>query len=199
MGPRPKGGRPLTRAPPFVLGPPGCTYSPTPAAVEPPHVVSVQRPMVPAEPQTATATCEHKSQMPARRDRHVRPRPPSSGRPRVGPVKAAAPDRRRVREHRGLDARRRRAPLVPRTLLALSVAVLAAGVFIVASGGVGPVLATLAAGFTSAFGKLTATPLPTQTFVPPTDSPLITPPDQPFTNAETVELEVSVPIEVLGD
>lgn len=137
--------------------------------------------------------------MPSRRGSHVRPRPPSSGRPRPQPVKAAAPDRGRVRRHRGIDARRRRVPLVTRTLLALSVATLAAGAFVVASGGIGPVLSTLAAGFSTAFDRLTATPLPTQTFVPPTDSPRIQPPEQPYTNTETVNLTVSVPVEVLGD
>jgi hypothetical protein len=130
---------------------------------------------------------------------HVRPRPPSSGRPRLQPVRAEAPDRRRVRQHKGLVARRKRAPLVLRTLLAVSVAVLAAGTFLVASGGVGPVLSTLAAGFSTAIGKLTATPVPLETFVPPTDSPRIASPVQPYTNAETVDLTVSVPVEVLGD
>ncbi len=104
-----------------------------------------------------------------------------------------------MRQHKGLDARRKRAPLVLRTLLAVSVAVLAAGAFLAASGGVGPVLAALASGLDTAFGKLTATPIPAQTFVPPTDSPRIAPPDQPYTNSETVELTVSVPVEVLGD
>jgi hypothetical protein len=130
---------------------------------------------------------------------HVRPRPPSSGRPRLQPVRAEAPDRRRVRQHKGLDARRKRAPLVLRTLLAVSVAALAAGTFLVASGGVGPVLSTLAAGFGTAIGKLTATPVPSETFIPPTDSPRIASPEQPFTNVETVDLTVSVPVEILGD
>lgn len=138
--------------------------------------------------------------MPSRRAAsHVRPRPPSSGRPRLQPVKAEAPDRRRVRQHKGLDARRPRAPLVLRTLLALSVAGLAAGAFLVASGGMGPVLSTLAGGFNAAFGKLTATPIPLETFLPPTDSPRINPPAQQYTNSETVDLTVSVPVEVLGD
>ena len=137
--------------------------------------------------------------MSSRRGHHVRPRPPSMGRPHVQSVKAAAPDRRRVRQHRGLDARRKRAPIVTRTALALGVAVLAAGVFVMASGGIGPVLGTLASGFGTAFARLVATPVPTQTLVPPTESPRITPPPQPYTNAKTVELEVSVPIEVLGD
>lgn len=129
---------------------------------------------------------------------HVRPRPPSSGRT-TQPTRVAAPDRHRVRQHRGMKARRRRAPLVTRTLLAVSVAVLAGGAFLAASGGIGPAFTTLAAGFTSAFARLTATPLPSQTFLPPTDSPRIASPEQPFTNETKVDLNVSVPIAVLGD
>jgi hypothetical protein len=127
---------------------------------------------------------------------HVRPRPPSSGRQ---PVKVAQPDRRRVRSYRGLDARRKRPPLATRTLLALSVIILAGAAFVAASGGIGPVLASLGAGFTSAFGRLTATPVPTATESIPTDSPRIASPQQPYTNAGTVDLSVSVPIEVVGD
>lgn len=129
---------------------------------------------------------------------HVRPRPPSSGRT-PHPVKVAAPDRRRVRQHRGLDARRKRAPLATRTLLALSVVILAGAAFVVASGGIGPVLTTLAAGFTGAFDRLTATPIPSSTQLPPTNAPRIDPPAQPFTNVAMVDLSISVPIEVVGD
>jgi hypothetical protein len=138
--------------------------------------------------------------MPSRKGAaHVRPRPPSSGRPRLQPVRAEAPDRRRVRQHKGLEARRRRAPLVMRTLLAVSVAILAAGTFLVASGGVGPVLSALAGGFGNALGRLTATAVPTQVLLAPVDSPVIAVPGQPYTNSETVELTVSVPVDVLGD
>ena len=92
---------------------------------------------------------------------HVRPRPPSSGRPQLQPVKAAAPDRRRVRQHRGLDARRQRAPLVlADAARALGRRSSPAAAFLVASGGIGPVLSTLAGGFASAFDRLTATPGP---------------------------------------
>jgi hypothetical protein len=136
--------------------------------------------------------------MSTRRSSHVRPRPPSSGRT-TQPVKVAAPDRRRVRQHRGLDARRQKAPLATRTLLALSVAVLAGATFVAASGGVGPVLATLGAGFSSAFDRLTATPLPTSTELPLTDSPRIASPAQPFTSESMVELRVTVPVEAVGD
>ena len=135
--------------------------------------------------------------MTPRRGSHVRPRPPSSGRSQ--PVKVAAPDRRRVRSHRGIDARRKRAPLATRTLLGLSVVVLASATFLAASGGVGPVLKTLGVGFANAFGHLTATPLPSATAFIATDSPVIASPLQPYTNVETVDLQVSVPVEVVGD
>ncbi|MBI2781979.1 MAG: hypothetical protein HYX55_09325 [Chloroflexi bacterium] len=128
---------------------------------------------------------------------HVRPRPPSSGRRQ--PVKVAAPDRRRVREHRGIDARRRRPPLATRTLLALSIVILAAVAFVAASGGVGPVLSSLGSTIGSAFGRLTATPQPSATEVIATDSPSIASPAQPYTNIKTIDLSVSIPAEVVGD
>lgn len=135
--------------------------------------------------------------MTTRRGSHVRPRPPSSGRSQ--PVKVAAPDRRRVRTYRGLDARRKRPPLATRTVLMLSVVVLAGAAFLVASGGIGPVLSALGAGFANAFGHLTATPLPSATELIVTDSPRIASPAQPYTNQAIVELRVSVPAEVVGD
>ncbi len=129
---------------------------------------------------------------------HVRPRPPSSGRPGQG-IKVKAPDRRRIRQHRGLDARRRRAPLATRTLLALSVVLLAGAALLAASGGIGPAFSSLAAGFGSALGRLTATPVPTDLNGPPTDSPRIAMPAQPYTNQPSVDLNITVPFEVVGD
>lgn len=136
--------------------------------------------------------------MTSRRASHVRPRPASSGRP-VQQVKAAAPDRRRVRQHRGLSARRPRAPLAVRTTFLLSVVLLAGGVLVIASGGFATTLTTLGSGFTAAFNRLVATPVPTATDLPLTDSPRITAPEEPYTNRETVDLNISVPQEALGD
>jgi hypothetical protein len=137
--------------------------------------------------------------MPSRRSSHVRPRPASTGRPQLQPIKAKAPDRRRVRQHPGLSARRRRAPLVLRTGLALAVVLLAGGVFLLASGGIGSTLTALAGGFNNAFNRLVATPVPSSTDLPPSDSPRIAPPEQAYTNEASADLNVSVPIEVLGD
>jgi hypothetical protein len=137
--------------------------------------------------------------MTKRRDTsHVRPRPPSNGRA-IQPVKVAAPDRRRVRQHRGLDARRPRAPLALRTLLVLGVVVLGAAAYLVASGGIGPALASITGGFGSAINRLVASPVPTASDLVPTDAPRIEPPDQPYTNQQQIELSVSVPLESLGD
>ena len=86
-----------------------------------------------------------------------------------------------------------------RTLLALGVAILAGGVLLAASGGVGPTLAALAGGFSSALNRLVATPVPTSTDLPPTDSPRIAPPDQPYTSTASIDLNVSVPSAVVGD
>jgi len=133
------------------------------------------------------------------RSKHVRPRPASTGRPKLQPIKAAAPDRRRVRAHPGISSRRRRAPLVIRTGLVLAVVLLAGGVFLLASGGIGAGLTALAGSFSNAFNRLVATPVPTSTDLPPTDSPRITSPEQPYTNQESVNLDVSVPVAVLGD
>lgn len=136
--------------------------------------------------------------MTSRRGAHVRPRPPSSGRP-FQAVKVKAPDRRRVRQHRGLDARRPRAPLVTRTLLGVFVVLLAAGAFVIAIGGMGPMLSALGAGFQGAVDRLVATPVPIETTLSPTDSPRIASPEQAFTNQDMIELEVTVPAIAIGD
>ena len=137
--------------------------------------------------------------MSSRRSTHVRPRPASTGRPKLQPIKTAAPDRRRVREHPGLSSRRRRTPIVVRTGLILAVVLLAASVFVLASGGISAGLTALAGGFSTAFNRLVATPVPTSTDLPPTDSPRIASPDQPYTSQTTIDIDVSVPVASLGD
>lgn len=129
---------------------------------------------------------------------HVRRRPPSTGRP--APVaRVEAPDRRRVRQYKGLTARRRRAPLVTRALLALSVVTLAAGTLLAARGGIDPLLSTLGSGFAAAMDRLTATPVPVPTDLLPANSPLVSGPAQPYTREETVDLHITLPAEVAGD
>jgi hypothetical protein len=128
---------------------------------------------------------------------HVRPRAPSTGRPRQT-AGVAAPSTQRVRAHRGLEARRRRLPLPARALLTLSVAILGVAVFLTASGGIGPLVASLGNSFEDAFNKLVATPNPSPTEAIATDSPIIAAPNEPYTNQPTATLHITVPVAVVG-
>lgn len=137
--------------------------------------------------------------MSSRRSTHVRPRAASTGRPKLQPIKTSAPDRRRVRQHPGISSRRQRTPIVIRTGLVLAVVLLAGGVFLIASGGITAGLTAIAGSVGNAFNRLVATPVPTSTDLPPTNSPRISAPVQPYTNEASVDLDVSVPVAVLGD
>ena len=134
---------------------------------------------------------------PRGRTSHVRPRPPSTGRPSAS-VRTVRPKATRVRQHRGLETRRRRLPLPTRLLLALSVLALGGAVFLTATGGIGPVVSTLGAGFANAFGRLIATPVPTPAIIVATGAPVIAPPDSAYTNEATIPLKVIIPADVVG-
>lgn len=134
---------------------------------------------------------------PRGRTSHVRPRPPSTGRPAPS-ARNVRPKQTRVRQHRGLEARRSRLPLPTRLLLVLSVAALGGAVFLTATGGIGPLVSTLGAGFASAFGRLVATPVPTQAIIVATGAPVIAPPDSAYTNQDTVPLKIVIPADVVG-
>ena len=83
--------------------------------------------------------------------------------------------------------------------MALGITALAVAVFVLASGGIGPVLRSLGDTFGVAFGRLTATPVATETAPPPANAPSIASPAEPYTNQEQVELTITVPQEALGD
>jgi hypothetical protein len=109
------------------------------------------------------------------------------------------PDTQRVRQHRGIEARRERLPLPTRLLLALSVIALGGAVFLTATGGIGPIVGNLGAGFSEALAKLTATAVPTESIVVATNSPIISEPESAYTNEAQINLRVTVPSDVLGD
>ena len=104
-----------------------------------------------------------------------------------------------MRQYQGMEARKPKAPLVSRTVLRLSIAALAVVIFMFVSGAMGPVLGSLANGFGVAFGKLTATPVPSATDLPPAGAPSIASPEQPYTNQEQIDLIVTIPQEAVGD
>src|SRR5260221_4689797 len=135
---------------------------------------------------------------PRARASHVRPRPPSTGRPSK-PTRAGRPETQRVRQPRGLDARRRRLPLPARPLLALSVLALGGAVFLTATGGLGPIVANLGGTFANALGKLTATALPSESIIVATNSPIIGQPESAYTNQAQINLRITVPSDALGD
>jgi hypothetical protein len=109
------------------------------------------------------------------------------------------PETQRVRQHRGLDARRQRLPLPTRLLLALSVVALGGAVFLTATGGLGPIVSTLGTGISNALGKLTATALPSESIIVATNSPIIAAPESAYTNQAQINLRITVPSDALGD
>ena len=104
----------------------------------------------------------------------------------------------RVRAHRGLEPRRRRLPLPARMLLSLSVIALGAAVFLTATGGIGPLVASLGTSLDAALGKLIATTVPSASVVVATDAPIIAEPEHPYTNVADATLHITVPGAVMG-
>jgi hypothetical protein len=80
----------------------------------------------------------------------------------------------------------------------LSVIALGAAVFLTATGGIGPVVASLGGSLQDAFGKLVASVQPSASEVIATDSPIIAAPEHPFTNEDTAELRITVPVAVIN-
>lgn len=131
------------------------------------------------------------------RSAHVRPRPPSSGRA-PQPVRTKKPDPYRVRQHRGIEGRRRGLPLPTRLLLGLSVVALGGAVFLTATGGIGPLVSTLGASFSGALDRIAATPVPSASVIVATNSPIINPVASPYSRDKTIDLKVTVPSDVVG-
>jgi hypothetical protein len=132
------------------------------------------------------------------RPSQVRPRP-SNGRSTRVKVRPVTPDPTRLARYRRIE-RRRGLPLVAKGLLA--VAVLAMGGFIVwaGGGGVGPFVASAVEGF-GGFVQTVGTAVGS---TPPTEAPavseapVIAVPDQPYVNADTVDVTVTIPLAVTG-
>src|SRR6266542_2981819 len=102
--------------------------------------------------------------MTSRRGRisHVRPRSPSTGRP-PDPTRIKTPAPYRVRQYRGLDARRKATPAPARFSLAVAILALAVAAFVAASGSIGPLAAAFGTGFTGVVNILTTTAAPEAT------------------------------------
>ena len=132
------------------------------------------------------------------RQTHVRPRPPSSGRPAPAKVRPRAPSSTRLSVHRPIQ-RNPGLPLVGKVGLVLAIALLGVAVLYVGAGGLGKV----AGGLSSALGgfvtSVTSTPTPKPSLAAVADAPTLQAPTEPYTQDSTVDLVVMVPPGVVGD
>ncbi|MBI2762198.1 MAG: hypothetical protein HYX54_00340 [Chloroflexi bacterium] len=140
--------------------------------------------------------------MPTRRgsrSSHVRPRPPSTGRPSPQRVRIPAPDAYRLKKARGISSRRRRIPFLARVLLAAALVVLGGAVFLTAGGGVGALTGALSRSLFGFVDRITATPEPSATSLVVSDAPIIALPTEPYTNQPTADLQVTIPAVEVGN
>ncbi|HKG57112.1 MAG TPA: Ig-like domain-containing protein [Candidatus Limnocylindrales bacterium] len=86
-----------------------------------------------------------------------------------------------------------------RVVLVLGVAILGAGVLFLATGGLARAIGALGASVGGIVDHLGATPAPTTVVGPVSDSPLIEPPAEPYTNQAAIDLVVVVPTSVVGN
>ena len=140
--------------------------------------------------------------MPTRRDgrsSHVRPRPPSTGRPAPQRVRVPTPDAYRLKQARGLAVRRRGLPLPARVLLVVAVVALGGAVYATATGGIGSLVRALGTSLSGFVDEITTTPTPSSTPVIVADAPRIASPTEPYTNQPRADLAVAIPDEYVGD
>jgi hypothetical protein len=132
------------------------------------------------------------------RQTHVRPRPPSSGRPTPGKIRPRAPSATRLSVHRPIE-RKDGLPLIGKLGLIAAVGVLGIGILYLGAGGLG----NLVGGIGSALGgfvvSVTATPTPRPSVATVSDPPTVQQPTEPYTQEVTVDLVVTVPPDVVGD
>ena len=129
----------------------------------------------------------------------VRPRPASSGRAKPVKVRPVTPSPTRLARYRRVE-RRRSLPLPFKAVLAAAVVLLSVGVLSVASGAVGPMASGIVkgfGGFVDSVGNVVSSPEPT---APPAiaDAPSIVPPDEAYTNEDTIDVTVNVPASIVG-
>jgi len=129
---------------------------------------------------------------------HVRPRPPSGGRPTPVKVRPRAPSPGRLSVHAPVR-RSRGIPLIGRLALGAGVLGVAGLVLYVGAGGLGMVAGALSGTITTFVHGVTATPVPLTT--PPTvpEAPSIESPAEPYTNQSQVDLTVTVPSRLAGN
>jgi len=132
------------------------------------------------------------------RPTHVRPRPPSTGRPAPTKSRPRSPSPGRLS---GYSPIRRSAgiPLIGRLALAVGVIVVGTAVLYVGLGGLSTVARTLGSTLGGFVHDVTATPSPQPTAFVISDAPSVDPPAEPYTNQDKADLVVTVPRALVGD
>jgi Glucodextranase, domain B len=132
------------------------------------------------------------------RPSHVRPRPPSGGRPTPVKVRPRAPAPGRLSVHAPVR-RSRGIPLVGRLVLGVGVLAVAVLVLYVGAGGLSVLAGALGTAVTSFVQGVTATPVPSELAPTAPEAPTIESPAEPYTNQSEVDLTITVPSRLAGD
>lgn len=132
------------------------------------------------------------------RQTHVRPRPPSSGRPAPVKIRPRAPSATRLSVHRPIQ-RNRGLPLIGKLGLIAAVGLLGVGVLYLGVGGLGKLVGGIGSALGGFVVAVTATPTPRPSIATVSDAPTLQEPTEPYTQEATVDLVVTVPPEVVGD
>lgn len=115
-------------------------------------------------------------------------------------VRPVEPSPTRLSRYRRVE-RRRGLPFLAKALLATSVVVMGGFIVWAGSGSVGPFLASVVRGFgglVETVGSTVASQEPTEAPVV-SDAPVIAVPEDPYTNAKTVDITVTIPNSIAGE
>ncbi|HEV8401921.1 MAG TPA: Ig-like domain-containing protein [Candidatus Limnocylindrales bacterium] len=132
------------------------------------------------------------------RQTHVRPRPPSTGRPAPVKVKPRAPATTRLAGHRPIQ-RGGGMPWLVRLALIAAVVALSAGILYVGARGFGVVVGGVGSSLGGFVKGVTATPSPSPIADTVSAAPTLDQPSEPYTSEATVDLVVTVPASLIGD
>ncbi len=132
------------------------------------------------------------------RQTHVRPRPPSTGRPVPVKVKARAPASTRLAGHRPIQ-RSGGLPWIFKIALIAAVVALSAGILYVGVRGFGVVVGGVGSTLSGFVQGVTATASPTPIVDEIADAPSLDVPAEAYTSQPTVDLVVTVPASLIGD
>ena len=132
-----------------------------------------------------------------KRPAHVRPRPPSTGRPAPVKVRPRPPTSGRTSQRRRVEPSRR-LPLPVRLVLVAGLTTLGVVVVAGAVGGLSRAVGAIGDTFSSFVEDVTATVAPSATIATISDAPSVEAPDEPYTSAGAIDLVVTLPPDTVG-